>query len=48
MYEAKEPSNIKWENRDKTYTGQLKRKIIVFLVIFVLLVAAFYGFIKLK
>lgn len=21
MYEAKEPTNIKWENRDKTYTG---------------------------
>ena len=21
MKEAKEPTNIKWENRDKTYTG---------------------------
>jgi uncharacterized phage infection (PIP) family protein YhgE len=48
MKAAQEPTNIKWENRDKTYTGQLKRKLIIFLIIAILLMAAFYGFILLK
>jgi hypothetical protein len=48
MKEAHEPTNIKWENRDKTYTGQLKRKVIVFFVIMIMLLSAFYGIIILK
>jgi hypothetical protein len=48
MWEAPEPTNIIWENRDKTVQEQLKRKIIVVLLIIVLLLAAFTAFYVLK
>lgn len=48
MQEAPEPTNIIWENRDKTFTTQLKRKAIVVLVVIALLLGAFVGFYILK
>lgn len=46
--EAPEPTNIIWENRDKTFKEQTKRKVVVVVVIIVLLLAAFFAFYLLK
>ena len=48
MQEAKEPTNIKWENWEKTVKDQLKRKIAVFIAITVLLLGAFTAFYLMK
>ena len=48
MAEANEPTNIKWENWDKTPSMQTKRKIAVGLAIAVLLLGAFASFYLLK
>jgi uncharacterized protein YneF (UPF0154 family) len=48
MQESKEPSNLKWENWDKTVKDQLKRKIAVFIAIAVLLIGAFFAFYIMK
>ena len=48
MKEAQEPTNIKWENWDKTRSMQTKRKIAVTVAIAVLLLGAFASFYLLK
>jgi len=48
MKEAQEPTNIKWENWDKTRGMQTKRKIAVIAAIAVLLLGAFASFYLLK
>ena len=48
MQEAKEPTNIKWENWDKTPGMQTKRKYAVIAAITVLLLGAFLSFYLLK
>jgi len=48
MQEAQEPTNIKWENWDKTRGMQTKRKIAVIAAITVLLLGAFVSFYLLK
>lgn len=46
--EAPEPTNIIWENRDRTYKQQCTRKLIVILIVFILLCLAFAAFYFLK
>ena len=46
--EAPEPTNIIWEHRDKTPKEQLKRKIIAFIAIILVLIVAFIIFYVLK
>lgn len=46
--EAPEPTNIIWENRNKTPIDQLKRKAIAFSLIIVVLIIAFIAFYFLK
>eukprot|EP00347_Sterkiella_histriomuscorum_P002409 403368266 len=46
--EAPEPTNIIWENRDRTFKQQTTRKIIVVAIIIILLIAAFIAFYVLK
>jgi len=48
MKEAQEPTNIKWENWDKTRGMQTKRKIAVIAAIAVILLGAFIYFYLLK
>lgn len=48
MQEAPEPTNIIWENRDKTVTQQLKRQIGVYIAISLFLAGAFTIFYLLK
>ena len=48
MQEAPEPTNIIWENRDKTFSMKLKRQIIVLCIIIILLLGAFFTFYILK
>ena len=48
FWEAPEPTNIIWENRDKTFSQQAQRKGIVITVIFLLLLLAFMAFFFLK
>lgn len=48
FWEAPEPTDIIWENRDKTFGDQAKRKAIVAIVIILLLIGAFIAFFLLK
>lgn len=48
MTQAPEPTNIIWENRDKSFQTKLKRKFIVVAIIIILLLGAFLAFYFLK